>query len=313
MPNIYNILSKHFLKETSPEEESVIEKFKKNNPTEYRLLLELWNKEGVIEVKDFNTEEAWKSVLEKVGIEKKKPIVVVPFYKRYSRVAAIAAVLIIAVVAAYYFVQPSQTMEPIVTKTISGKEAEMIVLSDGSKVWLNDDASLAYSDEFSNNQRLVALTGEAYFEVYKNPAKPFVVKTSNAMVTVLGTSFNIDSDEGKTAVTVNTGKVKVSNKENSDYVVITKGKAADVIGMRVEQHEMNNPNYLAWKTGEFVFNETEISRVLDDLNTYYSKRLSIKNVEQTNCSLTANFKQAKIEDVIEIIELTCDVKVIVEL
>jgi ferric-dicitrate binding protein FerR (iron transport regulator) len=179
-------------------------------------------------------------------------------------------------------------------------------------VWLNKDATLTYPSEFSNTTRSVALEGEAFFEITKNKNKPFIVEIKNANVEVLGTSFNINSSNIKTEVIVATGKVKVSNKNATQSEIITLGNSVIVSNNDVKKHKTDNVNYLAWKTGDFKFKEAKISEAIEDLNTYYKTKIAIENNQVFECSLTANFEKEKLENIIEVIKLTCNVNVIKE-
>ena len=309
MQNIYNILSKHFLQETSEQEEKQIAEFKKTNSTEYKILKKLWNK-GDVEIKDFDSAKAWKTVQDEVTERKLKSGKVIPLYRKLRRIAAVAAILIIGTTASYFFVHTNKTPKTIIAQTLISESGKLVLLNDGSQVWLNRNATLTYPEKFGKYNRKVELTGEAFFEVSKNPEKPFIVSTSNSSVEVLGTSFNINSNSIKTEVTVTTGKVKVTNANKSTNVIITKGLSAIVSGTEVEKYQTENINYLSWKTGEFVFKDVAIEKVIEDLNTYYPEQLRVGGSTVNNCLLTVSFSKAKIEEVIEIIELTCDVKII---
>ena len=310
MPDIYNILSKHFQKETSEQEEQQVAEFKRTNSIEYNILEKLWNRGG-IEIKDFDSAKAWKTVQDKATDRNIKSGRVIPLYRKLRRIAAVAAILIIGTISGYYLVQTYQTAETIVAQTPLNQRGNVVFLSDGSKVWLNRNATLTYPEKFGKANRNVELEGEAFFEVSKNPDKLFIVSTSNSSIKVLGTSFNISSTCEKTKVTVTTGKVKVTNADESDKVIITKGYSANVTGVGVEKYLTENPNFLSWKTGEFVFKNVEIKNVIADLNTYYQKQLILEDSSEIDCLLTASFKQTKLQEVIEVIELACDVDVAV--
>ena len=241
MQNIYNILSKHFLHETSEQEEQQITEFIKTNLTEYNILKKLWIK-GDIEVKDFDAATAWKAVQDKATHKKTKSAKVIPLYQKLRRIAAVAAILIIGTTASYFFVHTNKTPKTIIAQTLINESGKLVLLSDGSQVWLNRNATLTYPEKFEKHNRKVELKGEAFFEVSKNPGKPFIVSTSNSSVEVLGTSFNINSSSKQTEVTVTTGKVKVTNANKSNNVIITKGLSAIVSGTEVEKYQTENIN-----------------------------------------------------------------------
>jgi len=307
MPDKHNILAKYFLNEPSENDEGEIAEFKKNNPREYGILAALWKK-GNVESKDFDSHEAWSNLKNKTTDKNKNQVKIIPLYQKIRRYAAVAIFLIIGAFSVYYyisFISESRTVVEQANNTDKGKE---ILLSDGSKVWLNKNATLTFSKKFSKTERTVTLTGEAFFEVVKNPDKPFIVTTSNSSIRVLGTSFNINSNIEKTEVTVVTGKVKVSDT-NHNNVIITPGYSANITKNIVKKHKTKNPNYLSWKTGEFTFKNTNFKQVIKDLNSYYQEQIIIEQGTTIDCRLTANFNQAKLQEIIDVMQLTCDFSV----
>jgi ferric-dicitrate binding protein FerR (iron transport regulator) len=305
MEDIYNILSKHFQENVTKEEQNQIDSFIKANPKEYETLKKVWNTKSV-QITDFNTPKAWDTIQPKL----KKETKIIPLYKRIGRIAAAAAIFTFIALSGYYTIEFVQQPNILLAHANVSEKGKTIVLSDGSKVWLNTGATLSFPEEFDDNFRNVTLTGEAFFEVEKNPEKPFIVNMDNASVTVLGTSFNISSSTEKTEVTVATGKVKVAT--GLEYVFITKGYSASVSPQQVIKHQTKDMNYLSWKTGEFVFNDLDMFQVIADLNTYYPNGITISDNWENHCSLTAHFKQAKLQEVLEIIGLTCDLELTLE-
>ena len=104
-----------------------------------------------------------------------------------------------------------------------------IELADGSKIWLNADSKVQYPALFNGSTREVYLNGEAFFDIAKNPSKPFIIHLSNGTVRVLGTSFNIKAYDNEPVVetSVATGKVafipKLKNNQRADTVFLTAG------------------------------------------------------------------------------------------
>jgi ferric-dicitrate binding protein FerR (iron transport regulator) len=253
---------------------------------------------------DFDSKKAWEQVQLKVDANKKK---VRPLYTKLMRIAAVAAILIAGILPIYYLSETNNNQNRIeITSNEKGKE---IILADGSKVWLNKDAVLTYPEKFDKNTRIVELSGEAFFEIEKNPNKPFIINMSNATVKVTGTSFNINSGKDETEIIVATGTVKVSGTDNSKSKVITAGYSAKVSNNNIEKYKTSNPNYLAWKTGEFIFKETPVNQVVKDLNSYYDYQIILNN-EEMDCLFTANFTKANLQDIIDVLKLTCDIEII---
>ena len=195
-----------------------------------------------------------------------------------------------------------------VSKTNTSDQALEIVLHDGSVVWLNQHSTLSYPEKFKKHIRNVRLSGEAFFDVAKNPGSPFIISTEHSDITVVGTSFNIVSDSTQTEISVRTGKVKVQSAYNNEKVLLAANQGSIISPSELVAFDIENENYLAWKTGSFVFNETPIDKVVKDLNTYYEPQIVLNN-PKTQCLLTTNLNQMPLKDVMEILKLSCDLKI----
>jgi transmembrane sensor len=163
-----------------------------------------------------------------------------------------------------------------------------IRLPDGTDVWLNSVSSIRYPTAFPGRERKVEITGEAYFEVAREEAKPFVVEVSNMEVKVLGTSFNINSyeDEGPVRTTLLDGKIAVAlpsdgQSKSGEFVVLKPGQqAVAASGLltggidRETQHltivnDANVEQVMAWKNGFLSFKQADLTTVLRQLERWY--------------------------------------------
>jgi len=304
MEDIYIILSKHFSGVSNSEEDRLVSDFRKSDPIEYELLHKLWQK-GDIELHDFDSDKAWKNIKAKSN---RKVAKTVPIYRNVRRLAAVAAILIISAIITYFLIDPLGPPDMIVRENSMDRPVH-VELADGSVVWLNKSAVLSYPEVFTGNFREVSLKGKAYFEITKDRAFPFVIRTNNSEITVLGTSFNINSNQSITEVTVLSGVVEVQSRMSEEKVVVSENYTAVVKNGSLIRYETRNPNYLAWQTGVFEFNNASIIEVVRDLNTYYSNQLEIDTTLTYDCSFTAKFEKEKLEDILEILQTTCDVSV----
>lgn len=160
-----------------------------------------------------------------------------------------------------------------------GSRIVSLTLPDGTRVWLNAGTSLTYPTAFAANERKVALTGEAYFEVAKDTKKPFIVNTpEGASVEVLGTHFNINAydDEPAVKTTLLEGAVKVvkretaNGKENS--ITLKPGEQAVLSGAHSPltiNHSPNIDQVIAWREGLFDYKRSDITEVLRDAARWY--------------------------------------------
>ncbi|MBO9674792.1 MAG: FecR domain-containing protein [Sphingobacteriaceae bacterium] len=148
-----------------------------------------------------------------------------------------------------------------------------VVLSDGTHVWLNADSKLSFPSQFTGNKRSVTLSGEAYFEVAKNKAKPFVVNYGSAEVEVLGTHFNIMAykDEAASQVTLLEGAVKVNN--GTQKVILKPGQQAEIPeqeGAAIALNkDIDTEQAVAWKNGYFMFANESVESIMRKISRWY--------------------------------------------
>lgn len=136
-----------------------------------------------------------------------------------------------------------------------------LLLPDGSKVWLNSESSITYPVVFTKQERKVKITGEAYFEVAKDKTKPFRVVTSDMVVEVLGTHFNVKAyaDDGPTKTSLLEGSVKI------DKQILKPGEA--FMDGKIVPTDVNQD--VAWKNGIFNFNNQNLTQVMKQLARWY--------------------------------------------
>ncbi|ALR29265.1 hypothetical protein ATE47_01385 [Chryseobacterium sp. IHB B 17019] len=171
----------------------------------------------------------------------------------------------------------TESNNQINTLSTAKGETYRIVLSDGTKVWLNAATTLQYSADLRAQgiRKVKLLTGEAYFEVSKDKQHPFVVETAKQKVEVLGTHFSINSyqDEGYTTTTLEEGSVRVSSSQGA--------KANNTATLKPGQQSLNSSgniivrqadlqSALAWKEGNLYFKDATIQEVLRQVSRWYN-------------------------------------------
>lgn len=154
-----------------------------------------------------------------------------------------------------------------------------IVLPDGTKVWMNAASSLRFPTAFSGNDRQVDLTGEAYFEVAKDQAKPFIVNVNRMKVEVLGTHFNIMSypDEKSIQTTLLEGAVNVSGNGHSQKLQPGQQAELSTNGNLQLVADPDIESALAWKNGYFQFNKADLQSVMRQLSRWYDIEVVYKD------------------------------------
>ena len=157
-----------------------------------------------------------------------------------------------------------------------------LILSDGSRVWLNSDTRLRYPVSFIGEKREVYLEGEAYFEV-SHSDKPFEVHGGGQCVRVLGTSFNVMAygDESKVQTTLVSGSVRVVLDQSDKNVLLTPGHQAemDKNSGKITMREVNVENYIGWKDKLFMFDEEDMVTIMNKLARWYDVDIIIETPE----------------------------------
>jgi ferric-dicitrate binding protein FerR (iron transport regulator) len=152
-----------------------------------------------------------------------------------------------------------------------GSKVISLTLSDGSKLWLNAASSIKYPIAFVGKARTVEMTGEAYFEISKDPSKPFTVSANCLTVEVLGTHFNINAyeDEGSLKTTLVEGSVRL--KMNGKAAMLLPGQQAwtdPVHGIKINE-KADVEAALAWKNGYFQFDNADIQMMMRQVARWY--------------------------------------------
>lgn len=318
----WELLTKYITNEANDQEKAEIEIWL-NQSDENRKEMEnckkmLRNIDGFYKAKNFDSKAAWKDVDIKIHPEKLKIVSrkkrrterITQFYK-YAAIAVIALFLGSMV---YYLGFRNQTFWG--SEQVVSAEKQLVnefELPDGSVVTLNSDSKLEFPKQFASNVREVTIIGEAFFDVKPNPEKPFVINAGNTQVKVLGTSFNVSAyPENRTVdVVVTTGKVQVLRK-NEDLlaekseVFLTPGEKGTFFTESnfLEKSINTDVNYLAWKTNDIIFNETQLNEVIQCLEKVYHIEIELAEPELANKVLTAHFDKKPIDFVLNVVRLT---------
>ena len=178
-----------------------------------------------------------------------------------------------------------------------------ITLPDETRVWLNAESSLRFPTAFTENERAVELTGEAYFEVAPNKNKPFLVKTGQSTTRVLGTSFNIMAynDEGPVKTTLLEGAVNVD--EGGHSVLLQPGEQGIFNNGSIATRTVNTRAVVAWKDGYYFFDRTPVQSVMRQIARWYNVDIVYKGAVPKDEIVGRIPRTAYVSDVLHIMEL----------
>ena len=184
-----------------------------------------------------------------------------------------------------------------------------LTLGDGTKVWLNSGTKLRYPVKFTGDVRFVELSGEAYFDVKRDEALPFVVKTSRSEVMVLGTEFCVkDYVNQVNQTTLVSGSVSVKDFRGQSYVIVP-GQQVCIDQDSSRMLEVETLYFTSWKDGYFMFDQATLERIMDELARWYNFDYFFANAEARNMMLTARIKKYdNIDTVLDILSRTGDIR-----
>ncbi|HEY0669223.1 MAG TPA: FecR domain-containing protein [Sphingobacteriaceae bacterium] len=201
-------------------------------------------------------------------------------------------------------ISTSQTLSFNTIETPRGGQYQ-VELPDGTKVWLNAVSSLRFPTGFPDDERVVQLTGEAYFEVARDK-KPFRVMSNNQKVEVLGTRFNINSylDNQVVKTTLLEGSVRVSNLTSKSSNLLIPGQQASVSAHGTKISTVDLDESIAWKNGYFIFENEKITSIMKKISRWYDVEVVYEGKITDNDFNGSVSRFDNISKVLDVLELT---------
>ena len=183
----------------------------------------------------------------------------------------------------------------------------VLVLSDGTTVYLNAESELMYPVKFRGNDRRVFLKGEAYFDVTKDRSHPFVVKTISSEISVLGTSFNVNARENSCVTTLVEGCVRMRHGM-LDSVELHAGQQALLTGVgKIRVQEVDTRYYTSWMDNMFAFREAPLREIAEVLENWYGCECRFENPALENIPYTTMVERySDVDSVLQILAGTGD-------
>ena len=230
----------------------------------------------------------------------------VSFRKIGYELAKIAAILIIFWGGTKLF-ETNTTEESIITyQTLyvpAGQRAELI-LPDSTRVWLNAHSKLIYPVSFGKGNRQVELNGEAYFDVVHNEKQPFIVKTRQMDIQVLGTEFNVTSYSSDFEVSLLRGCIELSSPNLSSTYRMKEKEHIKLKNNKLIINNITDYDYFRWKEGHICFNNESVATIIEKLKLYYDINIETHNKKFLNSRYSGKFRTKDgIEQVLKVLQI----------
>jgi ferric-dicitrate binding protein FerR (iron transport regulator) len=227
-----------------------------------------------------------------------KKMVVRLFALKALRYAALIACIVVGTwtAAGIYFSKGKDVTAQTLLNTlyVPAGQRVSLTLQDGTVVWLNAQTTLTYPTVFSENERRVAIEGEAFFDVAKDAKKPFVVTSGGIDMKVLGTVFNVYNypHEKESRVSLMEGSLQVSMLGNTAKGFILKPNEEVVIrNGKMDLVPISNQDYFLWKDGIYSFEGETLENIMKTLELYYDVKIEIKDPAMLKWRYTVKFRQ----------------------
>lgn len=230
--------------------------------------------------------------------------------RRMSYAAVILVLIASSSILTYLYMQSRmpQDLSANVMNTLytpAGQRAQL-VLQDGTEVWLNAKSKLTYPARFSGDKRQVIVEGEAFFNVAKDPSKPFIVSTKEVDMKVLGTQFNVYSypEAGYVQTSLLEGSVKVffPDKE-SEGITLKPDQQVTVANGKMKVEPIRLSEHFLWRDGIYAFENEPLIDILKKMELYYDVRILVKDTSLFNDTYTGKFRQRdSLDDVFRVLQ-----------
>lgn len=269
-----------------------------------------------------------------------------PFYKRWGIYAGMAAV-IAAVIFLYPFMNAAKpgkktvSLKPVNEIAINKGSRTKIQLPDGSQVWVNSGSKLTYEGRFEGNTREVHLDGEAYFDIVKDAAHPFIVHTEGIDIKVLGTVFNVKAYNADRTIeaTLIHGSIEVLNHNQPgapniilkphEKLVYNKYQPADVkekqaivntadkpfsISIAALRKNVADSNIVetAWVYNKLIFEEERFEDLALKMERWYNVKINIETEKLKNYKMSGSFVNETAEEAIRILQFLVPFKYLIK-
>lgn len=300
-----DILRKYLMGECSEEELTEVSAWIKESEENARQLFRMEEIYHLGKMSSYVSEQrmslAEKRLYKRLNQEKEKQNKILRIHQWMKYAAVIAIMLLFGGGAGYWFVQNDADLLVAVANEGIVKE---VILPDGTKVWLNNFATLTYPSEFSKTERCVHLEGEAYFEVAKNRKKPFIVESDAMRIRVLGTIFNLKSGKHcrSAEATLIEGEIEVKGNREEGQIVLAPGQRAELNKStgRLIVKQVDAKLDAVWHDDLIPFNKADIFAITKALERFYDVKIILSPDLQTDKTYSGVLrKKTNIESVLK--------------
>lgn len=312
---IEEILPRYCSGEATIEECRMVEEWIGQSDENYRIVKQMYTIDQVMGTVQMESKVDMEKALASVSRKMSKAPSHITWFIWVQRAAAILFIpLLIAFAIQNFTPSPTEVAQMIEVKTNPGMTTT-VDLPDGTKVYLNSESSLTYPSFFSKDKRDVKLTGEAFFEVQKDPEHRFIVSgPHHTQIEVLGTSFNVEAFERDSFIstTLVEGKVRFAYQKNQQPATVDMKPGQklmyDTTSSQVKLIQTSGETETAWKDGKIIFQATPLPEALRMLEKRFNVTFVLSNNRLRGEAFNGSFTNQRLERILEIFKISSNIK-----
>ena len=243
--------------------------------------------------------------LDSVIHEKKKPVRIKSLFYGVLRIAALALILLGISSLIDRFKKNSEDVLYQTLYVPAGQRVEL-TLPDATKVWVNAQSRITYPLTFGEGERIIKLEGEAFFDITQDKKRPFIVKTQQIDVQVIGTEFNLMaySRTSFAEVSLLEGEVRLISSDNQKQIIMNPNEHVRYEAGKFNKSLIEDYNYFRWKEGLICFNNESVYKIMEKLELHYDVKITVKNQNLLQQYYSGKFRTKDgVEQVLKVLQI----------
>lgn len=279
----------------------------------YDNLKRIWNQtEPAIEMSQAEIDSDWINIEKQITTNSSTSVRLLSMTPKFKWLSIAAIGLLTILAGGVIYQQLSKQLdEPLIVQA-DERSSTQHMLPDGSIIWINQGSQISYDPEFI--RREISLEGEAFFDVEKDPDRPFIVLAGESKTTVLGTRFNlkVNQNEGSVDLFVEEGRVAFSaQNRTTEATIVQLGQAAslDSESLAIVKIPKGDKNQMSWKSKQLHFDHLELGYVIQTLEDYFGIDMEVSHPGIMNCDFKSTFINPTIQEVLQTIEFSLNAKI----
>lgn len=300
----YNLLfEKYIRKEASAEEEQLLlSLLRQDKEIDHFLEDKIKNSDQYL---DKETEQRIYKRIRAGKSQGKKPFVAAVSFRKAMQWAAMIILPLLSALMVYFLTSDPLSGENVTITAPKGEKAN-ITLADGSLVWINSGSTLTYHNDFNRKKRELFLDGEAYFEVAKDPKRPFIVHTRDMDIEALGTAFNVRAylEEKHVSTILLKGKIKVDAQGQQRVLTENQRVVIDKSTLTFSTDKVFAADFIQWKDGNLYFENSSFDEIALTLSRVFNVEIRFVSERLRSMRFSGTLGNSSIRNALDILSLT---------